>query len=326
MSVAASAGPLHDIKGVYEELRRQGLLDRLRALQGPVLYRSIAALAFDWGLILVSWLLVVRVSPWFAPLAVLLIGCRQRALGNLLHDAGHKVLFASPKHADALSNLFLGYPLWSPVHRYRDLHGKHHTHLGVEELDPDLIHAEEDLQGTSWQLFLRHSFDWAMFKGNLVAHLPKMGGRALAMTALWWSVFLGALYLASDGLGVLVFAGLWIVSRATVFHWITTFREISDHVGLEPGSVLGFTRNSPHLPFLSFFIHPHQNNYHLTHHLAPRVPFHRLHAAHEIFMAVPDYARAHHCDRYFSGGRSVVACWVRRCLRLHRAAPQSEAA
>lgn len=325
MSLAASAGPLHDIKGVYEELRRQGLLDRLRALQGPVLSRSLAAVAFDWALILGAWALIFRVSPWLAPVAVLLMGSRQRALGNLLHDAGHKMLFPSPRWADGLANLFLGYPLWSPIHTYRDLHGKHHTHLGVEELDPDLIHAEEDLQGTSWELFLRHSLDWAMFRSNLVAHLPRMTGRVLAMTTLWWSVFLGVLFLASGVAGVLVFAGLWIVSRATVFHAITTFREISDHVGLTPGSVLGFTRNSPHLPFLSFFLHPHQNNYHLTHHLAPKVPFHRLHAAHEIFMAVPDYARAHHCDRYFGGGRSVVACWVRRCLRLHRQSGAVEA-
>jgi fatty acid desaturase len=322
MSLAASAGPLHDIKGVYEELRRQGLLDRLRALQGPVLRQSVAALAFDWGLILASWALVFWISPWFVPLAVLLMGSRQRALGNLLHDAGHKMLFPNPGRADGLANLFLGYPLWSPVSFYRDQHGKHHTHLGLEELDPDLIHAEEDLQGSSWELFLRHTLDGAMFRSNLVAHLPRMTGRELLRTALWWGVFLGVLFLVSGGAGVLLFAGLWMVSRATVFHAITTFREISDHVGLTPGSVLGFTRNSPHLPFLSFFLHPHQNNYHLTHHLAPKVPFHRLHAAHEIFMAVPEYARAHHCDRYFAGGRSVVACWVRRCLRLHRTSPE----
>ena len=66
----------------------------------------------------------------------------------------------------------------------------------------------------------------------------------------------------------------------TVFHGITVFREISDHVGLQPGSVLGFTRNSPHKPVLSFFLHPHENNYHLTHHLAPSLPWYqqlRLH-------------------------------------------------
>ena len=316
--IVASAGPLHDVKGIYTELRQLGLVDQLRDLQGPVALRSAAALAFDWGLILVSWALVVRVSPWLAPLAILLIGSRQRALGNLLHDAGHKILFAGPRRNDRLANFFVGYPLFSLVDGYRDQHGKHHTHLGLEELDPDLIHAEEDLVGSPFRLFLRHALDGAMFRSNFVGHLFSMSGRDKALAALWWGGFLGILALVSGPAGAAVFAGLWMVSRATLFHGITTFREISDHVGLEPGSVLGFTRNSPHQPILSFWLHPHQNNYHLTHHLAPRVPFHRLHEAHEIFMAVPDYARAHHCDAYFSGRKSVIACWVRRCLSWHR--------
>ena len=135
---------------------------------------------------------------------------------------------------------------------------------------------------------------------------------------MWWALLLGALALAAGPAGALVFAVLWIVARMTVFHGITVFREISDHVGLQPGSVLGFTRNSPHKPVLSFFLHPHENNYHLTHHLAPTVPCHRLRAAHKIFMQVPEYAAAHQCDSYFSGRRSVIACWVRGCLRWHR--------
>jgi fatty acid desaturase len=317
-SIVASAGPLHDVKGIYAELRRLGLVDRLRDLQGPVAIRSAGALAFDWGCILVAWALVVRVSPWLAPLAILLIGSRQRALGNLLHDAGHKILFSRPERNDCLANLFLGYPLFSPVGGYRDQHGKHHTHLGLEELDPDLIHSEEDLKGSAFQLFLKHAFDPGMFRSNVVGHLFSLPAGQKLRIALWWGVFLGVLGLASGPAGALTFAGLWMLSRVTLFHAITTFREISDHVGMEPGSVLGFTRNSPRQPILSFWLHPHQNNYHLTHHLAPRVPFHRLHLAHEILMAVPDYAQAHHCDAYFSGRKSVIACWVRRCLSWHR--------
>lgn len=318
-----AAGPLHDVKGIYEELRRQGLLDRLRALQGASTGRSVLALAFDWGCVLAAWALVVWGSVWLAPVAILLMGSRQRALGNLLHDAGHKILFPEAQRNDRLANLFLGIPLFSPVRLYRDQHGKHHAYLGVDELDPDLIHSEEDLQGSSLQLFLRHALDPAMFRTNTFASLGSLSAREHAQIALWWGAFLAVMTLAAGWAATLTFVALWMISRATVFHSITTFREISDHVGLEPGSVLGFTRNSPHTPVLSFFLHPHQNNYHLTHHLAPRVPFHRLHAAHEVFMAVPDYARSHHCDAYFGGRRSVIACWVRRCLRWHAEARQA---
>ena len=42
-------------------------------------------------------------------------------------------------------------------------------------------------------------------------------------------------------------------------------------LGLKPGSILSFTRNAPR-NLLSVVLHPHNDNFHLTHHLAPRVP------------------------------------------------------
>ncbi len=165
-----------------------------------------------------------------------------------------------------------------------------------------------------------------MFLTDLLGNWGSLHARERVAAAAWWGLLLGALALGAGPAGALVFAVLWVISRATVFHAITVFREISDHVGLEPGSVLGFTRNSPHQPVLSFFLHPHENNYHLTHHLAPTVPFYRLRQAHEIFMQVPEYAAAHQCDSYFSGHRSVIACWLRSCLRWHRSGEGSEIA
>ena len=315
--------PLHDVRGIYAELRRRNLVNPLRALQRPSTFRSLAAFGFDWACILAAWALVLRAPLPLAvltvPLAVLLIGARQRALGNLLHEAGHKMLCVSRRLNDHLANLAVGLPTLSPVRCYRAKHLKHHAHLGVAESDPDFIHAEEDLQGTAWSLFARHVFDRGMFLSNLCGNWGSLVAQERVAAAVWWALLLGALALAAGPAGALVFAGLWIVARMTVFHGITVFREISDHVGLQPGSVLGFTRNSPQEPVLSFFLHPHENNYHLTHHLAPTVPFHRLRAAHKIFLQVPEYAAAHQCDRYFSGRRSVIACWVRRCLRWHRA-------
>lgn len=318
----APGHPLHDVRGVYAELRRRDLLEPLRKLQRPSAFRSLAAMGFDWLCIFAAWAAVLwapwKLAPLTLPLAVLLVGARQRALGNLLHEAGHKMLCGSRRFNDRLANLAVGIPSFSPVRCYRSNHLKHHSYLGIAESDPDFIHAEEDLQGTAWTLFARHFFDRGMFLTNLLGNWGSLQARERVAAAAWWGLLLGALALAAGPAGALVFAGLWAVSRATVFHAITVFREISDHVGLEPGSVLGFTRNSPHQPVLSFFLHPHGNNYHLTHHLAPTVPFYRLHQAHEIFMQVPEYAAAHQCDSYFSGHRSVVACWLRACLRWHR--------
>src|SRR3982751_4353319 len=228
---SARLQPLHDVRGIYAELRRRGLLDPLRALQRPSAFKSLVALGCDWACILAAWALVLWAPLHLAlltvPLAVLLMGARQRAVGI---------------------------PTLSPVRCYRAKHLKHHAHLGVAESDPDFIHAEEDLQGTAWSLFARHFFDRGMFLSNLFGNWGSLSARERVAAAVWWALLLGALALAAGPAGALVFAVLWIVARMTVFHGITVFREISDHVGLQPGSVLGFTRNSPHKPVLSFFL------------------------------------------------------------------------
>lgn len=305
--------PLYDIKEVYDVLREHGRIDDVRSLQGAAPLQSIASLSFDWGLIALCWWAVVLWGWWALPPAVLLIGARQRALGNLLHDGGHKILFPDPEWNDRLANLLIGIPSLSPVSDYRDTHLRHHVRLGVEHEDPDLIHDEADLTGSPWRLLAKHLFSLRMLRVNLFGHLGSMSNRDLANVIAWWVTVVGGLALLAGPAEAGIFFGTWWLARLLVFHPITTFREISDHVGLEPGSTIGFTRNSPHRPILGFFLHPHANNYHLTHHLAPRVPFHRLHRAHEVFMSVPAYAEAHHCDRYFTGSRSLIGCWVRRC-------------
>lgn len=53
-----------------------------------------------------------------------------------------------------------------------------------------------------------------------------------------------------------------------------------DHSGLSPETIIGFTRTSPWGTAFQKFLQPHDDNYHLLHHLLPRVPMSRLHEAH----------------------------------------------
>ncbi|RKG95873.1 MULTISPECIES: fatty acid desaturase, partial [unclassified Corallococcus] len=107
----------------------------------------------------------------------------------------------------------------------------------------------------------------------------------------------------------LSFAGLWLLSKMTAYHLIKIFAEISDHIGLKPGTVLGYTRNHPS-NWVSFFLHPHHDNYHVTHHLFPRIPLANLPRMHQLLLPVSQYAEAHHCERYFRGPRSLVGSWL----------------
>mgnify|MGYP003472294977 CR=1 FL=1 len=108
----------------------------------------------------------------------------------------------------------------------------------------------------------------------------------------------------------LAFLGLWLLARATVFHLITTLREMCDHFGLRPGGILSFTRDMAVRGPVRWLIHPRNNGYHLTHHLLPAVPYYRLPQAHALFRRLPVY-REHGtvCDAYFSGPAAVVRAW-----------------
>jgi len=96
---------LSDMAALRSELRQQGdphcELFRLHP------WRALLDIAFDWLIVLSSVALVVRWSELFAPLAVVLIANRQRALGNLLHDAGHRNLWRDRRRNDLVARLFI---------------------------------------------------------------------------------------------------------------------------------------------------------------------------------------------------------------------------
>jgi fatty acid desaturase len=126
----------------------------------------------------------------------------------------------------------------------------------------------------------------------------------------WWITVIGALWFSANGRFSLLFVGLWIVAKATCFHAITTFREMTDHYGLEPGGIFSFTRDVPSHGLLSAIVHPHFNGYHLTHHLVPSVPYHLLPKAHILLSSVDFFReRATVCDAYFRGHCVAVGGW-----------------
>ena len=109
-----------------------------------------------------------------------------------------------------------------------------------------------------------------------------------------------------------VFLVLWLLARATVFHLITTFREMCDHFGLQPGGVFTFTRDMACHGAWRTLIHPRNNGYHLTHHLLPAVPYYRLPEAHRLLQHQQVFHEsAKVCSAYFSGAEPVTRAWQR---------------
>jgi fatty acid desaturase len=303
---------------MWRYAREHGLAAEIKRLHRPVIWRSLGAAICDWIIIFVALSMVVAWTPIASPLAIVIIGNRQRALGNLLHDAAHGSFGPNRRCADLIARCLLLWPMWNSLEIYRRDHFAHHRLLGVPGHDVDLIHSEESM-GRSWLALLwRDVTNRRSWIGSALGHLLRAERPELALILAWWGAMLLAIALVAAPLAAIEFLLLWAAARATVFHWITTFREISDHVGLWPGTLIGFSRNHTGQGLFGVFIHPHCNGYHLAHHLNPGMPYFALPKAHALLMAWPEYARATHCSAYFFGETALVRSWVRANRPLRR--------
>ena len=250
-----------------------------------------------------------------APLSVLVISNRQRALGNILHDAGHRNIWREKGRNDLVARALVAPLLFASLSRYRETHFQHHLELGRTQGDPDLIPGQENLP-SSWVVsFARCLLSWSTWLGSLSGHLfeKEVNLRSKAFIFGWWVGLVGVLTLLGGGDFALAFVLLWLIARATFFHCITTFREMCDHFGLQPGGVFGFTRDMVcHGPW-RWTIHPRNNGYHLTHHLLPAVPYYRLPEAHTLLCQLPMFEdRSHICRAYFRTANAVTTEWQSR--------------
>lgn len=308
----AAGSVLRDVAAMWRFARRKGIERDLKALHHPRPVRSLSAAVVDWLLVAIVTTATIELGWAAVPVSLIVIGNRQRALGNLLHDAAHWSFDGNRRRSGVLANLLLCSPLWTSMAVYRDEHNRHHKYLGDPVRDPDIIHDARALARGWPALWLDQIRSPQMIRGSILGNLDRMDGLSRLEVACWWGTVLALITILSGAGQALVFLGLWVGARATAFHAITAFREISDHVGLEPGSLIGFSRNHPFSSLLGQIVHPHHNGYHLLHHLLPGVPFHALPRAHALLLAWPRYAAGEHCSSYVGGERSAVRSWIAR--------------
>lgn len=311
--MAPTSEVLADMADLRSQLRQQGSAysELFKLRPGQVLLD----IAFDWALILGAVAAVVWLDAVLVPLSVLVISNRQRALGNILHDAGHRNIWRNKHQNDFTARVLLAPLLFASLSRYRETHFQHHLELGRKQGDPDLIPGQDHLP-TFWVVsYARCLLSWPTWLGSLGGHLlaKEVTLRSKAFIMGWWASFVGGLAMLGGGDFALAFVVLWLLSRATLFHCITTFREMCDHFGLQPGGVFGFTRDMVcHGPW-RWTIHPRNNGYHLTHHLLPAVPYYRLPEAHTLLSQLTLFEdRSHVCRAYFGSADAVTTEWQSR--------------
>lgn len=312
--MATRSEVLSDIALLRQSLRRAGS-PHLPLLELDIL-RPVRDLVVDVAIIVAVLCLAVN-EPWTSPLALLILGNRQRALGNILHDAAHRNLTRDRRVNDLMTRALIAPLLFLILSHYRDLHFRHHLDLGAKGNDPDLIPIPPE-KARSWVAPLRvNALSMRGILGSAFGHLfdgvVPMPERLYVLA--WWALLVAALA-ATIGVGATAMVlALWLAARATVFHLITTIREMCDHHGLDPGGVFSFTRDIKATGVWSVLIHPRYNAYHLTHHLMPAIPYYRLPQAQRVFSTLPEYrARAQVCHAYFRGSKPVVHAWQKEQL------------
>ena len=285
-------------------------IDRCRLLHVGI-GRPIADVAFDVSMCL---LVTACASRWECgfPFAVLLIGNRQRAIGNILHDAGHRNLSRRRWINDGLAVAVVAPLALASLRAYRASHFAHHLELGHAR-DPDLLPGTDTFPAKWWHEYLRQVSNGGAWMGSVGGHVldQRIALIDRVWIVVWWTIWLGTLGHLLGEAFAMTFAALWLLARATTFHAITMLREMCDHHGLQPGGgVFSFTRDMACSGPWRWLIHPRNNGSDLTHHLLPAVPYYRLPEAHRILMTLPEIRqRSNICFRYFGALQAVTADW-----------------
>ncbi|MBY2941820.1 fatty acid desaturase family protein [Rhizobium leguminosarum] len=278
----------------------------------------------DYAVIATLVWLVVDVSWWFYPLAVIMIGAHQRGISTILHDSAHGVLTKN-----RLLNFLLGtwptaWPIFQRHFAYKESHvHSHHPFLGRVDADPDLeffikegVFTPRTDRSFIWKIIvlpLLGSKTYAYFRylvrNRYQVIVASVSGKESATRVQrgegWrcefdrWGFYAFWASIAAAGLVsgyFLEFLLLWVVPYVTSFHIIGWFIEMSEHCSsIDNQHVnLHMARNRQSRNIEKWLTGINNDNYHLDHHLDPTTPFWRLPEAHAIRMRDLEYAA--HCS------------------------------
>jgi fatty acid desaturase len=243
-------------------------------------------LAGDWSVIAVAVTVHLLVpGPVVYFLAVIVIGSRMRALGNLLHEAAHLKLFRNRGLNDVVGRLLCASPIFAGYGRYVAAHKLHHRNLWRNAQDPDLpLYTMTRTETSSRD---RESFAAFVGKHVLLVIIPVMPMRRLCRDTLRDRISLVSIStVAATGIVLPFFAPplisqvvvfCWIIPWFTAFQYITYWAELGEHGGLRKHGWSWGSRNWRGNLVTRWLIGSHSDDlYHLLHHWFPTVPHHRL--------------------------------------------------
>lgn len=283
------------------------LREAIRDLHETSSARSVATAAADhlaiFGLIALSLAayLALPLARWLALVVNLLalvgIARFQRGLECLVHEGSHYNWDRSHRRRnDLAANLLTALPVISVVDQYRVGHFLHHRGLGTAE-DPDLRrYVELDVEALDRSSGARFALGIARrLPRYLVGWWGAIGtDRVTVLKALAWHglVIVSPVALLAGPWLALVAWAQWVGGFVLVLPVLRFIGEAGEHQYTGAENLFDATMVNDGWVH-RMLIHPHNDGYHVTHHLWPGVPHHKLRQLHRLLeQADPEgYAR-----------------------------------
>jgi len=240
---------------------------------------------------------------------IIVAGSRVKALSNLFHDASHGNLFASSLLNETIAQFLLAPFLFEKLNLYRHMHRLHHAYVNDNE-DPDLLPLEVSNLSPA-NMFKRLLLSPAQISSSVFGSLLKRFQMSdfVAYLIFWGIFFVICSKIEDSQYGLLYILGFYLLSRLLCFHPSRVFVMISDHAYLprRANDISGISRNVFSTSIAMQIFHPHNDGYHLLHHLFPAIPMARLKSAHMFLMCSSEpYRSCENLHSYFLSSRSLA--------------------
>ena len=297
------------------ELHRIEYWRHLKILLLFGLWFALAAIALEIDSL---W---VRLPSW------ILIGFCLNGLGVFMHEGAHHNLFQIPV-IDRIIGFACGVPVLISCSNYRATHMLHHRYENTKA-DPDNLAAAFPGGITRRIVYWAwYAVGMPLYAVLLVVTGPfRAEGWRERTICVAESLSLAGIYgllawaVPKSGLTDLALVG-WFGGLIAA-NVIANVRGLAEHTLLhqdDPPNALRTTRSLPSNAFISFFFN--NQNYHLEHHLFPRVPWYSLPAVHRLLKPLYETEQAAVCGSYAQYLSSALRYGPMRTVRYGPEGPR----
>jgi fatty acid desaturase len=307
-------------KQTHRRYSRTRHIETVRELSKVNGYRTTAYLALQWTAMIVTFIVAARVHhPIGYVLAAIIIASRMQALGVLLHDAAHYLLYKNRTVNDVVSDLFVAFPLGLSTTLYRKTHFRHHRYTNTDE-DQDLAAMQEEAEWYTWPksrlglwtTLLRSTFGLNFLKGwILYKHWAPWNNfrspdfprrcRILYLISIVSVYSCFAFALKMNTVTTVCLMAIYTLSGITILNFTNRLRTTAEHLGTDGDHELNQTRTVLPNWIERIFIAPYGVSYHLEHHLFPSVPGYQLPKLHRTLMQDDEFRTKAHITKGYMG-------------------------